>query len=242
VDAIMRAMCGRFTQQRPTSELAEIFDAQPADEAVGAEKDAHYNVAPTEQVRVVVEPKVDAPRVVASYRWGLVPGWAKDARIGNRLINARADSLATSNAFRRSFEGRRCIVPADAFYEWLRQEGRPNLPFLVRRRDGEPMALAGLWATWHDDVNDAWLRSFTIVTTAANDLMARIHDRMPVVLEREDWARWLDPEVHDRRALQKLLRPAPEGILEAYEVSTEVSNPRNKGAEVIRPISAEVLR
>jgi putative SOS response-associated peptidase YedK len=171
-----------------------------------------------------------------------VPTWADDPRIGNRLINARAETVATSPAFRRSFTGRRCIVPADAFYEWQRVGEKTRRPFLIRRRDGAPLAFAGLWSTWRDEAHDAWLRSFTIITTDANRLMAQLHDRMPVVLEPRDWAAWLDPEVHDADRLRAMLHPAAEGVLEAYAVSPLVNSPRNLGPELIRPVDDEVLR
>lgn len=237
-------MCGRFTQQRPTAELAELFDAVPTPAAATAADadEAHYNVAPTQQVRVVVKPEADQPRRVEEYRWGLVPSWAKSPAVGSKMINARAETVATSGAFKRSLANKRCIVPADAFYEWLRQEDGPNQPYLIRHRDGLPLAFAGLWSAWRDDTNDLWLRSCTIITTRANELMARIHDRMPVVLAAEDWARWLDPLDHDTADLQHLLVPSPAADLEAYPISTAVNSPRNKGPELIRPIEGEVLR
>ncbi|MGH2467670.1 MAG: SOS response-associated peptidase, partial [Candidatus Limnocylindrales bacterium] len=181
-------MCGRFTQQRPTAELAELFEAVPASSAAAAAdaNEAHYNLAPTQQVRIVVRPEADEPRRLEEYRWGLIPSWAKSPAVGHKMINARAETVATSGAFKRSFATKRCIVPADAFYEWLRREDGPNQPYLIRRRDGLPLAFAGLWSAWHDDTNDLWLRSCTIITTRANELMARIHDRMPVVLAAED--------------------------------------------------------
>jgi putative SOS response-associated peptidase YedK len=237
------AMCGRFTQQRPTAELAELFEAVPAPSAVEAPDagEAHYNVAPTQQVRVIVEPEAEAPRRVEEYRWGLIPSWAKSAKVGNRMINARAETVATSGAFKRSFANRRCIIPADAFYEWRRPEGGPNQPYLIRRRDGKPLAFAGLWATWHDDEHDLWLRSCTIITTGANALLGQIHDRMPVVLAPDDWGRWLDPEGHATAELQGLLVPSPAADLEAYPVSTAVNSPRNKGPELVRPVEGEPL-
>ena len=231
-------MCGRFTQQRPTAELARLFEAQP----VVPDEGGRFNVAPTQEVSVVVQPEPERPRVVDAYRWGLVPSWAKSPAVGNKLINARAETVATSGAFRRSFASRRCIVPADAFYEWLRREDGPTQPYLIRHRDGSPLAFAGLWSTWRDEKHDAWLRSCTIVTTTPNELMARIHDRMPVVLAPGDWARWLDPTMTDTTELQRLLRPSPAAELEAYPVSSAVNNPRNKGPELTRPTDGEVLR
>ncbi|HMJ79499.1 MAG TPA: SOS response-associated peptidase [Candidatus Dormibacteraeota bacterium] len=238
-------MCGRFTQQRPTAELAELFEARPAPEGATGHYDdpgGHYNVAPTQDVAVIVQPAPDRARVVDAYRWGLVPSWAKDPKIGNRMINARAETVATSPAFKRSFSaGRRCIVPADAFYEWRRVDEKTRQPYLIRRPDGAPLAFAGLWSTWKDEPNEAWLRSCTIITTRANEGMERIHDRMPVILPPEVWDQWLDPSLTDTELLQALLHATPAGELEAVPISTAVNNPRNKGPELARPVEGEVL-
>jgi putative SOS response-associated peptidase YedK len=237
-------MCGRFTQQRPTAELAELFDAQPAPRgATGQVDDAggHFNVAPTQDVTVIVKPGADRARVVEQYRWGLVPSWAKDVKIGNRLINARAETVATSPAFRRSFASRRCIIPADAFYEWRQVDERTRQPYLIHHPDGSPLAFAGLWSLWKDEANEAWLRSCTIITTAANEAMAVLHDRMPVVLPPATWDRWLDPTVTDTALLQAALHASPAGELEAYPVSIAVNSPRNKGPELARAEAGPVL-
>ena len=223
-------MCGRFTQQRSDHELAEWFEA----EALADDPGGRFNVAPTDPVSIVVEK--DDRRAITAYRWGLVPFWAKDPSIGSRLINARAETLASSNAFRESFERRRCLVPADGFYEWRRDPGRRQ-PFLFRRVDGAPLAFAGLWSGWRDRATGEVLRTMTIVTTRANELMAPIHDRMPVALPAEAWSMWLDPELEDIAELQGLLVPAPEEDLEAYAVETLVNNVRNNGPELIVPLA-----
>jgi putative SOS response-associated peptidase YedK len=222
-------MCGRFTQQRPDHELAELFDAEPLVDGPGG----RFNVAPTDQVSIVVEK--EERRALASYRWGLVPFWAKDTSIGSRLINARAETLATSNAFRESFARRRCIVPADGFYEWRRDPGRRQ-PFVVRRTDGVPLAFAGLWSGWRDRETGEVLRTFTIITTGPNGLMTPIHDRMPVILPPEAWSTWLDPSLEEIGELQGLLVPAPDEGLEAFPVETLVNNVRNDGPALIVPI------
>jgi putative SOS response-associated peptidase YedK len=237
-------MCGRFTQQRPTAELAELFDATPAPRgATGRVDDAggHFNVAPTQDVSVIVQPGSDRARVVDQYRWGLVPSWAKDVKIGNRMINARAETVASSPAFRRSLVNKRCIVPADAFYEWRRVDEKTRQPYLIHHPDGSPLAFAGLWSAWKDEANDAWLHSCTIITTAANEAMAALHDRMPVVLPRDTWDRWLDPTISDTELLQAFLHASAAGELEAYPVSTAVNSPRNKGAELARPVAGPVI-
>ena len=239
-------MCGRFTQQRPASELARIFGAEPlVDDA-----EARFNLAPTQKALVVVEREEE--RRVTAYRWGLIPSWAKDASIGNRLINARAETVASTPAFRHAFEKKRCIVPADGFYEW-RRDGGIRQPYLIRRLDRQPMAFAGLWASWRDpslrvDLEgmdpDAPrpepLRSFSIVTTHSNGLISAIHDRMPVILPPEAWPIWLaaDPENPvDPGMLRSLLVPAADDLLEMYPVTKLVNNVRSQGAALIDPIN-----
>jgi putative SOS response-associated peptidase YedK len=221
-------VCGRFTQQRPTAELAALFNA----EAPPAELEPTYNLAPTDEAAVVVE-RGDR-RAIRAYRWGLIPSWAKDEKIASKLFNARAETLATSGAFRESFRRRRCIVPADAFYEWQRQGGARQ-PFLIRRADGAPLALAGLWSGWHDPETEQVIRTFTIVTTTANRTLSAVHDRMPVMLAREHWARWLDPTLQDTGELTALLEPAADNELVLYPVRALVNNVRNNGPELIEP-------
>ena len=177
-------MCGRFTQERPASELAEIFAAEPLADELGA----RYNVAPTDEAFVVVQR--EERRAVTAYRWGLVPHWSTDGKGASRMFNARAETITASPAFREAFRRRRCIVPVDSFYEWKR-EGTIRQPYRVIREDGRPLALAGLWAGWRDPESDEVRRTFTIVTTTPNDAMADLHDRMPVVLDESMWGQWL---------------------------------------------------
>ena len=226
-------MCGRFTQQRPSAELAALFGAEDRAETAGG----RFNLAPQQTGLVVVE-RPDQGRALVAYRWGLVPSWAKDARIGNRLINARAETVATTAAFRSAFQKRRCIVPADGFYEWERVAESIRQPNLIRRVDGEPMAFAGLWSPWRDpaEPDAAWLRTFTIVTTRANATLAPIHDRMPVILTASDWGAWLDPAAADAAALLDLLRPAPDDLLIRYPVTKRVNNARNDGPDLVVPL------
>ena len=230
-------MCGRFTQQRPTSELAEIFDAEDLVDEPGG----RFNVAPTDPAAVIV--KRDDHRALAAYRWGLIPHWSESPATGNRMFNARAESIDRTPAFRYAFQKRRCLVPVDAFYEWRRAtDARGKLvrePFAVARRDGRPMALAGLWAGWHDDDTGEVIRSFTIVTTGPNDLMRPIHDRMPVVVPESAWELWLDPTLTSAPALAELkglLVPAAEDWLEAYRVSRRVNDVRNDDPGLITPL------
>jgi putative SOS response-associated peptidase YedK len=222
-------MCGRFTQQRPTSELAEIFDAEDRAGLPGG----RYNVAPTDEAAVVVQR--DDRRAITAYRWGLIPHWAENRRIGSRMFNARAETLARSPAFRDALQRRRCVVPVDSFYEW-RREGNVRQPFRVIRPDGRPLALAGLWAGWRDPETDEVVRSFSIVTGEPTDVVRAIHDRMPVVLADDDWARWIDPNVAPDE-LQALLQTRPALELVAYEVSRLVNDVRRDGPELIEPLA-----
>jgi len=243
-------MCGRFVQASSPELLAERFGVGEID--VDGEREPDYNVTPRAWVPVVRERRRDQPttRVLSLVRWGLVPSWAKSPAIGDKQINARAESVADRPAYKRAFLRRRCIVPADAFYEWklvtdAPSSGRrpPKVPYAVRRRDGEPLAFAGLWEIWRDpavatdDDPDAWLRTCAIVTTRANDLLAPIHDRMPVVLPEDAWDRWLDPKNEDRTTLDGLLVPAPDEWFEAYEVSARVSKPENNDADLLQRVA-----
>ena len=230
-------MCGRFTQQRPTAELAEIFDAEPLVE----DAEPRFNVAPTDGIVAVVRPPSDH-RLLTAFRWGLIPAWADDPKVGSRHINARAESVFTSPTFRTSVRRRRCLIPADGFYEWRRTPDGAKQPYLIHHQDRTPLALAGLWASWKEPASGEWLRSATIITTAANPLVARLHDRMPVILPPTAWPLWLDPELSDIGELRGLLVPAPAGELEAYPVSTLVNSVRNEGAALVDPIEGEVLR
>jgi len=221
-------MCGRFAQQRPASELAEIFAAEPlVDDA-----QARYNLAPTDEALVVVE-RPDR-RGLTAYRWGLVPHWEKSPSGAAKRINARAETVASTPAFRDSFVRKRCIVPADAFYEWQRSGGLRQ-PFAVRRADGQPLALAGLWSSWRASDDSQPLRTFAIITTRANDAVAHVHDRMPVILGPESWDRWLDPLLADPSELLGLLVPAEPDGLDVYAVDRLVNSIRNDGPALLEP-------
>lgn len=227
-------MCGRFTSTTPADRVAEHFGVEES--AVG-ERAPRWNVAPTDPVLAVVER--DDHRRMGEMRWGLVPFWAKDPSIGSRMINARAETIATTSAYARPFERRRCIVPADGFYEWQpRPDRKAKQPFHIRRVDGQPLAFAALWDSWRPrrGSDDGRLVSTVIVTTAANDLLRPIHDRMPVVLPPAAWDDWLDPDNADVEALAELLVPAPDALLEAVPVSSAVGSVRNDGPELVEPL------
>ncbi len=219
-------MCGRFTQRLSSSEFARIFEARDVADGGGEA----YNVAPTQAVTVVVDR--DDERVVDRFRWGLVPHWSKDLTAGSRLINARAETIATSPVFRHSFRSKRCLIPADGFYEWQRTP-RGRQPFYITSADGSPLAFAGLWSAWRDVPTGLTLRTCSIVTTTPNELMASIHDRMPVILAPDAWARWLVSST-DPGELGALLRPSDVELV-AFPVSSRVNSVRNQGAELVQP-------
>ena len=232
-------MCGRFTSTTPADQVAEHFGVEET--AVG-ERAPRWNVAPTDPVLAVVER--DGTRRMGEMRWGLVPFWAKDPSVGSRMINARAETIATTSAYSRPFERRRCIVPADGFYEWqARPDRKAKQPFHIRRVDGEPLAFAALWDSWRPQrgSDEGRLVSTVIITTSANDVLRPIHDRMPVVLPPAAWAAWLDPDNADVEALAELLVAAPEALLEAVPVSSAVGNVRNDGPELVERVDPEEL-
>jgi putative SOS response-associated peptidase YedK len=223
-------MCGRFASYSPPDELAAYFGAEPPERLL----EPSYNVAPTDEVYAVVAR--DGHRRMGTLRWGLVPAWADDPKVGSRMINARAETVAARPAFRRAFERRRCLLPADGFYEWQRVPGRrARQPWFVHRADGEPLALAGLWERWADPAVDGAEPMFTccVITTPANADMAPVHDRMPAVLAPGEWDRWLNPGEDDLAGLAALLRPAPDGLLAFRPVSSAVNNVRNQGPELV---------
>jgi len=250
-------VCGRFVVASSPEILADRFRV---DEVALDEHAPDYNVTPRAMVPIVRErsardDRAEA-RVLSLVRWGLVPSWAKDPKLGDRLINARAETVATTNSYQNAFRKRRCIIPADAFYEWTskdkltpeeqparkKSERVPRQPYLVHRRDGEPMAFAGLWEIWRDDSVDdrdapgAWLRTCAIITTRANDLLEPIHSRMPVMLSEPTWDSWLDPANTDVHALQSVLEPPPDDWLEVYPVSTRVNKPENNDAGLVERV------
>jgi putative SOS response-associated peptidase YedK len=224
-------MCGRFSQQRPASELAEIFAAEPLAEELGP----RFNVAPTDEAFVVVQR--EDRRAITAYHWGLIPHWAESAKVASRMFNARAETLTASPAFRDALQRKRCLVPVECFYEW-RREGTVRQPYTIGRADGRPLVLAGLWAGWRDPAADAVRRTFTIVTTAPNDVMAEIHNRMPVMLDDGEWERWLDPAATAPGELLGLLEPRDGPELRIEAVSRLVNDVRNDGPDLVVPIGA----
>ncbi len=220
-------MCGRFTLHHTLDELEERFAAE-ADSPSIAEAAPRYNIAPTQDILVVTQ---NGARHLQGYHWGLIPSWAKDPAIGNKMINARAETLAEKPTFRTALSRRRCLIPADGFYEWQDATAdlpsgkkAPRTPMHIRLQDGGLFAFAGLWDEWHAP-DGSPLRSCTIITTAPNAVTAPIHDRMPVILRPEDEGRWLDRSVTDAPDLLPLLAPYPADAMEAYAVSRSVNAP-----------------
>jgi putative SOS response-associated peptidase YedK len=221
-------MCGRFTLAADPSELGDEFEGVEFPSGIAP----RYNISPSQPVLAIRNNgKQEADFLV----WGLVPSWAKDPAIGNRLINARGETLAEKPAFRGAYKYKRCLIPADGFYEWKAVQGRKTkAPYVIRMKSGRPFAFAGLWDEWHSP-DGSVLLSCTIVTTGPNELMVPIHDRMPVILQRQDYAQWLDPAPRQAESLNALMRPLDAGLLDAYPVSTLVNSPANDSPECIRP-------
>jgi putative SOS response-associated peptidase YedK len=246
-------MCGRYASARKAEDIAESFGIRP--ERIAATIDADYNVAPTKDVYVVVErtprdskSEAQPARQLRIARWGLVPSWAKDPSIGNRLINARIETVTDKPAFRRAFSVRRCLLPADGYFEWWTGRGpggrTVKQPFFIRPRDGSVLAMAGLYEFWRDPAGEgdaAWLLSVTILTTSAEDTLGHVHDRMPLMVDPSAWPAWLDPAQVDPAAVRELLVPARPGLLEAYPVPRAVNNVANSGPQLIEPLPAEEL-
>ena len=222
-------MCGRFTLTDPNADLAVQFDLPSIPPL-----QPRYNIAPTQPVAAVRIAAEAAVREMVLLHWGLIPFWAKDPEIGARMINARAETVADKPAFRHAFRRRRCLVVADGFYEWQKQNGTKQ-PFYIRLRDARPFAFAGLWERW-EAADAGVIESCTLLTTQPNDLMLTLHNRMPVILQPKDYDLWLDPEVQKVELLQPLLQPYPSQDMAAYAVSRWVNSPDNDDPRCIQPL------
>ena len=264
-------MCGRYAASRDAAELVEEFDVQRKSDA---DLKPDFNVAPTKRVYLIADRRDSATsdssrtggtstgevfqRELATARWGLVPSWAKDPKIGNRMINARLETIASKPSFRSAFAKRRCLLPADGYYEWYRPtnppvrpggsgaiaragEKPPKQPYFIHPVDGSTLAMAGLYEFWRDPEKDqddpaAWLRTTTVITTRADAALKHIHDRMPVCIAPENWSTWLDPRNRGEVELEQALSGLAEGWLQADPISTAVNSVRNNGPELLRPI------
>jgi len=231
-------VCGRFVSTSPPAALAGAFGAELSEEVASRPEPPRWNVAPTARIYAVV----GSPRRLEARRWGLVPSWAKDPSVGRRHVNARAEGLADRPAYRSALARRRCLIPADGFYEWSRppaeagsQRRPPAQPFFFGPRDGSgPLALAGLWEAWRDGEGSVLLTA-TIVTTAANRVVGQVHDRMPAILGPEAWSAWLDTDTVGPSDARALLGPAPDELLVAWPVGPAVNSPRNEGPGLLEP-------
>lgn len=219
-------MCGRFTLTTDLSNLEERFSFH----AANVSYTPHYNIAPRQQVLTVLGGE---ERRAGFFRWGLIPSWAKDVSIGNRLINARAETVAEKPSFRRALQKRRCLVLADGFYEW-KKDGKKKTPMYIKLKSHEPFGFAGLWERWKSSQNET-IHSCTIITTTPNSLMESIHNRMPVILPRDAEAVWLDCSLEDSALLLSLLVPYSADHMEAYAVSPAVNSPRTDSRMCIEP-------
>ena len=220
-------MCGRFTLSQSAEAIASVFQLNQVPTL-----EPRYNIAPTQPVATVLQTSAHE-RQFQLLRWGLIPAWAKDATMGSRLINARAETVAEKPSFRSAFRHRRCLVIADGFYEWRRQDGKKQ-PFYFRMQNQQPFAFAGLWEHWQDPKGEA-IDSCTILTTEANELLQQIHERMPVILNPKDYDMWLDPTMQIEQ-LQQLLQPYSSAVMTSYPVSTKVNKPTNDTPELINSL------
>jgi putative SOS response-associated peptidase YedK len=223
-------MCGRFTLFEPDKILAREFGV--SDFPPGSPR---YNIAPSQLLTAVRTTPTGSGREIALLRWGLIPSWSKDPAIGNRLINARAETAREKPSFRNAFRRHRCLIPASGFYEWLRWE-HGKQPYFVRMRDSHPFAFAGLWDRW-ESPDEGAVETCAILTTAANDVLAPIHDRMPVILPPGEYDRWLDPSLLDTDSLAPLLVPFPPEEMLAFPVSPRVNAPSTDDEGCIAPLS-----
>lgn len=226
-------MCGRYVLTTPGEVLAQIFATAPPPEELLEAILPRYNIAPTQKVPIVRQ-AASGERELALAQWGLVPHWAKDPAIGNKLINARAETAAEKPSFRDAMKRRRCLIPADGFYEWQKL-GKGKQPWLLRMKDAGPFAFAGLWSQWKTPPGGATLETCAILTTTPNELTATVHDRMPVILPQTTWSRWLD-EAAQGPPFTELLVSFPAGQMEAFPVSKRVNSPANEGPDLIEPV------
>ena len=222
-------MCGRFTLRSSPKIIAAEFGLFDVPDVP-----PRYNIAPGQQVAVIRRLPEKNQRELAFVKWGLIPAWADDPSIGDRMANARSETAATKPSFRKAFRSRRCLLVADGFYEWQRTDGRKQ-PYYVRLKNDHPFGIAGLWERW--EKGNEPIESCTILTTDANDLMKPIHERMPVIIPPDQYDLWLDPQCQDAKKLEGLLRPF-SGEMTAYQISTVVNNPANETKKCIEPLES----
>jgi putative SOS response-associated peptidase YedK len=223
-------MCGRYRLSRRKQLVEEYFDAIPGDE----EWAPRYNIAPTQPVPVIRQHPKEPRREMSLVRWGLIPSWAKDASVAARMINARSETAATKPAFRDALKFRRCLIPADGFYEWQRTE-KAKQPYCFEVSEGELFAFAGLWERWKDP-SGQWVKSCSILTTTQNPVTSAVHDRMPVILDRGDYDVWLDPGMTNVEAASEMLKPCDARLMRCYPVCTRINHVANDDEECSAPV------
>ncbi|MFN8448534.1 MAG: SOS response-associated peptidase [Anaerolineae bacterium] len=221
-------MCGRYVLVADPNIIQQSFDLDSVVDFA-----PRYNIAPTQYVPVITN---EHPKALEMHRWGLIPSWAKDESIGNKMINARADGVAEKPSYRNAFKRRRCLVPASGFYEWQKGDGKTKTPMFIHPTDQDVFVFAGLWEVWHS-ADGSELRTFTIITTDANDFMRPIHDRMPVILHKADYDLWLEPGEAPASVLQPPLRGYESSRMTAYEVSRAVNTPMIDEPQLIQPVA-----
>ena len=219
-------MCGRYAFFSPSEAIAQLMDIEDAPEI-----EPRYNIAPSQYVPVVRLSR-EGQRRLGMLHWGLIPYWAKDKSIGYKMINARSETLTQKPAFREAFKRRRCLIPADGFYEWRTLAGK-KVPFFVTMKNGQPFAMAGLWERWRESEDAEPLDSCTIITTQPNELVSELHDRMPAIVPPEHFGAWLDREVRDTEALGELIETYRSDAMRVAAASTLVNNPANEGPELL---------
>lgn len=223
-------MCGRFTNKAKPEEIKKEFNVARIDDSV--EFEPRYNIAPSQMISAVVE-REGEERIVAPFKWGLVPSWAKDAEIGNRMINARAESLTEKPSFREAFRRRRCIIPTTGFFEWQRKSSGAKQPFYFYLKNREVFGFAGLWEEWLDKDSGELLETCTIITTEANKVLEPVHDRMPVILKAENYNQWLNAKERNVEELQRFLSPYPSSEMDSHSVSRAVNSPTSDSPNLI---------
>jgi putative SOS response-associated peptidase YedK len=222
-------MCGRFVQNFTFETLQDNFNVQTVD----ADIPPSYNVAPTQEILTII--RYDNNNKLERLHWGLVPFWAKDISIGNRMINARAETVSSKPSFRNAFKKHRCLIPAGGFYEWKGEKGNKQ-PFYITIPSGEPFAFAGLWETWTDKDDESVYKSCTIITTSASDSISELHNRMPVILDPNFYKQWLDVELQDAKQLEPILKDGIIHDMKYYPVSTRVNSVKNNDPNCIKPV------
>jgi putative SOS response-associated peptidase YedK len=227
-------MCGRFTQKAPWEKVSSEFDIKT--EPPKSLFEPRYNIAPSQMIDVVFEPETE--RILSQLKWGLVPSWAQDPDIGNRMINARAETLAEKPSFREAFKKRRCIIPGSGFYEWQKKGSGAKQPFYFYLKEKDVFGFAGLYEEWTDKQTGDFLETCTIITTEANETLKPVHDRMPVILKPENYDQWLDAKENDTEKLEKLLIPYPAKEMDSHPVSKSVNIPDSNSPELILPLNS----